>query len=165
MAQARGRHRWLGLAGWIVLTFAAAAVGALATPDAREFYAALAKPAWAPPGGAFGPVWTVLYALMAVAAWLVWLERGWRGARGALTLFCMQLAVNSLWSWFYFGWRQGALAFAEVLLLWLLIAATIAAFWRVRRLAAALLAPYLAWVSYASALTWATWRANPQLLG
>jgi benzodiazapine receptor len=154
-----------GLLAWFALVFAAAWLGALASIHARDFYAALVRPAWAPPGSVFAPVWTTLYTLMAVAAWLVWRARGWTGARDALLLFCAQLAVNALWSWLYFAWRQGALAFVEVLVLWALIAATIAAFRRVNKLAAVLLLPYLAWVAFATALTWATWRANPQLLG
>lgn len=154
-----------GLLGWIALVFLAAWIGSIASMQARDFYASLVRPDWAPPGSVFGPVWTVLYTLMAIAAWLVWRERGWAGARGPLLLFCAQLAVNALWSWLYFAWRQGALAFAEILVLWLLIAATAVAFWRVKKLAGVLLLPYLAWVSFATALTWATWRANPQLLG
>src|SRR5262245_33528836 len=111
----------LGLAGWLVLTFAAAGIGALATATAGEFYGQLVRPSWAPPASVFGPVWTVLYALMAVAAWLVWRARGFAGARGALVLFVVQLAANSLWSWLFFAWRRGDLAFAEILVLWVLI--------------------------------------------
>jgi tryptophan-rich sensory protein len=155
----------LGLGGWLLLTFGAAAIGARASVQADTFYAELARPAWAPPGWLFGPVWSILYLLMAVAAWLVWRDRGIRGAAWALGLFVVQLAANALWSWLYFVWRQGAWAFIEVLLLWLLIAATIAAFWRHRHVAAMLLLPYLAWVTFASALTWATWRLNPAILG
>lgn len=152
----------LSLAGWLLLTFAAAAIGAVASIDAASFYAQLAKPAWAPPAAVFGPVWTLLYALMGVAAWLVW--RTGAPRRTALTLFVVQLAANALWSWLFFGWQRGALAAIEVLVLLVLVAATTAAFWRHSRLAAALLLPYLAWVGFASALTWAVWRANPTLL-
>jgi tryptophan-rich sensory protein len=102
---------------------------------------------------------------MGIAAWLVWRVDGFRGARLALWLFIVQLAVNALWTWLFFVWRQGALAFAEIVLLWLLIVATVAAFWRVRPLAGSLLLPYLAWVSFASLLTYACWRLNPDLLG
>jgi len=155
----------IGLAGWLVLCFAAAAVGAIASASAPEFYQALARPGWAPPGWLFGPVWTTLYLLMAIAAWLVWRERGWRGSALALNAFLIQLTANALWSWLFFQWRLGAAAFAEVLVLWLLIVATIIAFWRVRPLAALLLLPYLAWVSFASALTYSVWQRNPALLG
>jgi tryptophan-rich sensory protein len=152
----------LGLAGWLLLAFAAAAVGAIASVDAASFYSQLNKPSWAPPPGVFGPVWTVLYALMGVAAWLAW--RASNAGRGALVLFCVQLAANALWSWLFFAWRQGGLAALEVLLLLALIAATVIAFWRISRLAAGLMLPYLAWVAFASALTWAVWRGNPGVL-
>jgi translocator protein len=154
----------LGLLGWALLTFAAAALGALASADAAAFYAALVRPPWAPPGWLFGPVWSALYALMAVSAWLVWRDRGFGGARPALVLFVVQLAANALWTWLFFAWRQGGLAFAEVLLLWALIVATIVAFHRIRALAAVLLYPYLAWTTFASALTFTVWSLNPGLL-
>ena len=158
-------RQWLGLAGWLALAFATAAIGAVASVSAREFYTELVRPAWAPPGWLFGPVWTALYALMGVSAWLVWRARGLAGARPALALFIAQLAVNALWSWLFFAWRLGGPAFAEVLLLWCLIVATVIAFRRIRQLAAVLLLPYLAWVTFAAALTLAVWRLNPALLG
>ena len=102
---------------------------------------------------------------MGVSAWLVWRAGGFAGARAALLLFIAQLGANALWTWLFFVWRLGALAFAEILLLWAMIVATIVLFWRVSRLAAALLVPYLAWVSFATALTYAVWRLNPVLLG
>ncbi len=154
----------LGLLGWFAVTFAAAALGAWASTSAASFYASLTLPAWAPPAGVFGPVWTLLYAMMAVAAWLVWRERGWRGARPALTLYLVQLAVNALWSWLFFGWKLGALAFADILVLIVLVCATIFGFLRIQRAAAVLLLPYLAWISFASALNFAVWRANPGVL-
>lgn len=143
----------------------AGALGALASVDAASFYAQLARPAWAPPAGVFGPVWTTLYVLMGISAWLVWKERRSRPVRAALTLYFVQLIVNALWSWLFFAWRQGALAFVEVVVLLALIAATLAAFWRVRPLAGALLVPNVLWVSFATALTWTVWKANPALLG
>jgi benzodiazapine receptor len=155
----------LGLGGWMIVTFIAAALGATASANAPEFYAELTLPAWAPPAWLFGPVWTILYLLMAIAAWLVWRERGFRAAAAALTLFLVQLALNALWSWLFFAWQQGAAAFVEILLLWALIVATMVAFWRIRPLAAILLAPYLAWVTFAAVLCYAIWRLNPQLLG
>ncbi|MEW5928971.1 MAG: TspO/MBR family protein [Gemmatimonadota bacterium] len=155
----------LGLAGWLAVSFAAAAVGGAASANAGSFYAQLARPDWAPPASLFGPVWSVLYVLQGVAAWLVWRERGFGGTRAALGLFGVQLAANALWTWLFFAWRQGAPAFAEILVLWVLILATMVAFWRVRPLAGALLLPYLLWVSFAAALTWSVWRLNPQLLG
>jgi benzodiazapine receptor len=159
------RRQWIGLAGWLVASYAAAAVGGVASARAGDFYQQLVRPAWAPPGWLFGPVWSALYLLMGIAAWLVWRDRGFRGARGALTLFAVQLAANALWTWLFFAWRRGALAFGEILLLWALIVATLLAFWRIRPLAGALLVPYLLWVSFAAALTWSVWRLNPGLLG
>ncbi len=153
------------LGAWLLVTFVAAALGAWASRDAPGFYAALVKPDWAPPAGVFGPVWTVLYLMMAIAAWLVWKVRGFSTAPRTLTLYLVQLAANALWSWLFFGWHLGAAAFYEVLVLWLLVLATVVTFWRARRLAGALLLPYLAWVSFASALTFAVWQRNPQLLG
>ena len=152
----------VGLAGWLLLCLAAAAVGALASVQAVEFYGQLAQPSWAPPSSLFGPVWSVLYALMGIAAWLVWRSPGSKGA--ALGLFGVQLAANALWSWLFFAWHLGALAAVEVLVLLALIVATIMAFWRISRPAALLLVPYLLWVSFASVLTWTVWRSNPGLL-
>jgi tryptophan-rich sensory protein len=102
---------------------------------------------------------------MAIAAWLVWRTRGFRSAALALGLFVVQLVVNALWTWLFFTWRQGALAFVEIILLWVLIVATIVAFSRISRIAAVLLLPYIAWVSLACALTYSTWQMNPGVLG
>jgi tryptophan-rich sensory protein len=154
----------LGLLGWLVLTFAAAAVGAWASADAGAFYTQLARPEWAPPGWLFAPAWSVLYTLMALAAWTVWRRHGFTGSRAALTVYVLQLAANALWTWLFFVWHQGAMACAEILLLWCLIVATIVLFRRLSLLAAAMLLPYLAWVTFAAALTFATWTLNPGLL-
>ena len=118
-----------------------------------------------PPSAVFGPVWTALYALMGLAAWLVWRVGGFAAARGALTLFLVQLAVNALWSWLFFGWRLGGWALADIVVLWGLIAATLRAFWRIRPLAGALLVPYLLWVSFAGVLNFSIWQLNPRALG
>lgn len=154
-------HQLVGLLGWLLIVFAAAAVGAIASVNAQAFYAQLVKPAWAPPAGVFGPVWSVLYLLMGFSAWLVWRSRS---NRSAFALFFAQLAANALWSWLFFAWHHGALAAAEVLVLLALIAATMRAFWRSSRAAAVLLLPYLVWVAFASALTWSVWQANSSLL-
>lgn len=161
----RGARPWIGLAPWLALSFVAAAIGAAASVRAGAFYAQLLRPDWAPPASVFGPVWTILYALMGIAAWLVWRSAGLRSARFALGLFIAQLAANALWSWLFFAWHLGALAMADIILLWLLLVATIIAFWRIRPLAGALLIPYLLWVSFAAALNLAVWQMNPQLLG
>jgi tryptophan-rich sensory protein len=165
MQRAATTRPLLGLAGWLGITFIAAALGAIASIDAADFYARLERPPWAPPGNVFGPVWSLLYLLMAIAAWRVWRTAGWQTGRGALLLFLSQLALNALWSWLFFAWHLGAAAFAEVLILWALILATILAFWRRDRIAGALLLPYLGWVGFAAALNLAVWQANPLLLG
>jgi tryptophan-rich sensory protein len=165
MAHLPASKQILGLAGWLVITFVAAAIGGAASVNAGSFYTQLVLPEWAPPSWVFGPVWTVLYVVIGIAAWLVWRTDGFRAARGALMLFLAQLALNALWSWLFFGWHRGALAFADILLLWVLIIATLIAFWRVRALAGWLLVPYLVWVSFASALNYAAWQLNPQSLG
>lgn len=159
------RQQYMGLAGWLLLAFIAAAIGAVASVNAASFYQQLQQPSWAPPAGVFGPVWTTLYTLMGIAAWLVWREKPTQNVRPALTLFVVQLALNALWSWLYFVWHLGAVAFAGTVVLWLLILATLIAFWRIKPLAGALLVPYLAWVTLATALTWSTWHLNLQILG
>jgi len=156
---------FIGLIVWIILTAIAATIGAMASIDAASFYAGLTRPTWAPPAAVFGPVWSVLYLMMAVAAWLVWRNGGFALRRGALTLYLVQLALNALWSVLFFREHLGGIAFADIVVLWLLIVATLVAFWRVRALAGALLLPYLLWVSFASALNLAVWRLNPQALG
>ena len=159
------RLQLVGLASWLVLVLMAAVIGGLGSASAATFYAELRQPAWAPPAWLFGPAWTVLYTLMAIAAWLVWRRQGPGGARMALVLFGTQLAFNALWSWLFFEWRMGAVAFVEILVLWLLIGLTIAAFAQISRLAALLLVPYFLWVSYAAALSFDLWQRNPELLG
>jgi len=154
-----------GLLAWLALCYVAAAIGAVASVNAPAFYGELVQPSWAPPAWLFGPVWTFLFSCMAVAAWLVWREAPLAETRVALGLFLAQLAVNALWSWLFFAWQLGGWAFAEVLVLWALILATIVAFWRFSRIAALLLVPYLGWVSFAAALNFWLWRANPGLLG
>lgn len=154
----------IGLVGWLALCFLASGVGAVASINASSFYGELAQPTWAPPSSVFGPVWTVLYAMMGIASWLVWRPAGFRANRFALTLFLVQLAVNALWSWLFFAWHQGLLALFDIALLWLLIALTILWFWRVRPLAGALLTPYLLWVSFAAALNFSVWQLNPVIL-
>lgn len=157
------RHSLQRLLMSVVLAFAAAAVGAIASIDAAGFYARLNRPAWAPPGWLFGPVWSVLYLLMAVALWRVWRIRPTKSC--PIRLFFAQLVVNSAWSWLFFRLHLGALSFAWIVLLVALLGATMAAFWRISRTAGVLLLPYLTWVLFACALSWALWRANPGALG
>lgn len=163
-SESGGLSRLWGFLAWLVTVALAAGLAAIASVDAPELYARLVKPDWAPPAGAFGPVWTLLYLLMAIAAWLVWRARGFAGAPVALGLFLLQLAANALWSWLFFEWRQGLLAFVDIALLTVALIATTVAFWRIRPLAGALLLPYLGWTLYAAALNYRVWQLNPDLL-
>ena len=148
----------LGLIGWFLITFAAAWIGSRFMPG--EWYASLAKPAWTPPNAVFAPVWTVLYVLMAVAAWLVWRRAGFSRAGTALVLFVVQLCLNALWSYSFFGLERVDIAFVDIVALWVLILVVIVLFWRVDRRAGALMVPYLLWVGFASYLNLELWRLN-----
>ena len=156
-------HQILGLLAWLAIAFCAGGIGAIASVDAPSFYAQLDQPSWAPPAAVFGPVWSTLYALMGIAAWLVW--RAAVRANAALAVFLLQLAVNALWSWLFFAWHEGALAFIDTIVLVALIVATVALFFRVSKAAALLMLPYLGWVSFAAVLTWTVWQKNPAFLG
>jgi tryptophan-rich sensory protein len=160
----RRQKQFAGLVAWLIGSFIAAGIGGAASVRAGAFYAQLARTDWAPPSWVFGPVWTVLYALMGIAAWLVWRVGGFRAARSALTMFIAQLALNALWSWLFFGWQRADLAFADIVLLWVLILAISIAFWKIRPLAGALLIPYLLWVSFAGALNYSIWQLNSAVL-
>lgn len=148
----------IALIGWLVLCFAAAGTAVFVSTDG--WYAALLKPSWNPPAWLFGPAWTLLYITMAVAAWLVWREGGWKAQGRTLGLFLLQWLLNALWTPLFFGLHRPGLAFTEIILLWLAIAATLVSFWRVRQVAGVLLVPYLAWVSFAAALNFTIWRLN-----
>jgi tryptophan-rich sensory protein len=153
-----GVRSWLILAGFVAAVGLVAAAGGAATgPAVRDWYPALAKPAWTPPGWVFGPVWTILYGMMAVAAWLVWRRSGWNWA---LAWFTVQLGLNGLWSPVFFGLQKLGWSVIVIGLLWIAIAGTLVAFWRKRLLAGLLLAPYLAWVTFAAVLNIAIWRLN-----
>lgn len=154
-----------GLVRWLAVSFFASLIGALASINAKTFYAQLMQPDWAPPPWVFGPVWTTLYAMMGLAAWLVWRQGGFSQQRKPLMLFLVQLAVNAIWSWLFFAWHLGAASFFTIIILWLLIAATILQFRRASLLGALLLVPYLLWVSFASALCYTIWSLNPTVLG
>lgn len=148
----------LTLAGWLLLTYTASATAVFVSIDG--WYAGLAKPAWNPPGWVFGPIWTVLYAMMAVAAWRVWLHGGWARQKAVLGLFLLQGALNALWTPLFFGLQQPGWALAEILVLLAAILATMREFWRVDRTAGLLLLPYAAWVAFASVLNGTIWRMN-----
>ena len=159
------QKQFLGIVGWLVVSFTGSAIGAVASIQAKTFYSQLIQPDWAPLPGVFGPVWTILYALMGIAAWLVWCSGGFHSQRRAITLFMLQLTFNALWSWLFFAWQLDALALADIVVLWILILATLVSFWRVHPLAGGLLIPYLLWVSFASVLNYSIWQLNPQVLG
>jgi len=149
----------LGLLAFVTLCFGVSLLGGRAAVAALPgWYLALAKPSWTPPAWVFGPVWTLLYALVAVAGWL-----GWREGRARLGpfVYLLQLALNAVWPWLFFHGGRVGLALACIVLLWIAILATVLAFWRVSRTAAVLLLPYLAWVGFAAALNHAVWRLNP----
>ena len=147
-----------GLVVSLAICYGAAAVGAQFTPG--EWYERLAKPTWTPPSWLFAPMWTALYGMMAVSAWLIWRRHGSAGARWSLFLFAVQLSLNSIWSWLFFGLQRPSMAMVDIVVLWIAILGTILAFWRLSRLAATLLVPYLVWVSFAAALNFAIWRLN-----
>ncbi len=152
----------LGLIVIASICFAIAGIGSSFMPSAlSEWFPALNKPSWNPPDWIFGPVWSLLYLLMAVAAWLVWRQLGWRGAAVPLALFAVQLLLNGAWTGLFFGLRMPWIAFAEIVLLWCAIFATLLSFWRVTPIAGWLMVPYLAWVSFAAVLNLTLARMNP----
>ena len=152
------RRDVLGLAAFVLMCFGVSVLGGRATVSAlASWYPSLAKPDWTPPNWVFGPVWTLLYPLVAVAGWLAWREGR---ARVGTLLFLLQLALNAAWPWIFFGDRRIGLALLCVVAMWLAILATIRAFWPVSRSAAVLLVPYLAWVGFAIALNAAIWFLN-----
>jgi translocator protein len=142
---------------WLAISFVPAVIG-FRFP-APEYYARLKKPSWAPPGWVFGPVWTVLYALMGIAAWLV-SSKGAPASRTPLLLWSAQLGLNATWTPVFFGLKAPGLALVNIVLLWLALAATVTTFFSRRPAAGLLLIPYLAWVSFATALNFAIWRRN-----
>jgi tryptophan-rich sensory protein len=152
---------WLGLLAWILIAFIPSATAAFVDTGPR--YDTLNRPAWTPPSWVFGPVWTTLYLLMGIAAWRVWLPHGFtdRAARRALVLFLVHLILNAAWTWLFFGLHMLAAAAVEIVVLWAMILALVAMFWRRDRLAGALLMPYLVWVTYAATLSIGFAMMNP----
>jgi benzodiazapine receptor len=154
-------HQSLGLAGWLLITFAAAALGSFATTTSVGiWYHQISRPTWTPPDWIFGPVWIVLYLMMATSAWLVWRSAAFNTVRLPLGLFLVQLALNAFWSVLFFGLKRPDLAAAEIVLLWLAILATLITFWNRSTAAGWLLVPYLAWVTFAALLNFAIARLN-----
>lgn len=147
---------------WLAVCLGVGSAGAVFTArSVGTWYPLLVKPSWNPPGWVFGPVWTTLYVMMALAAWLVWRRRGFRGGAAAFGWFALQLALNALWSPLFFGLQNPRAALVDVVLLWAAIAGTVIAFWKRSRPAGILLLPYWLWVSFAAALNFAIWRLNP----
>jgi len=153
---------WPSLILLLALVLATAGIAGACTGNSNTtgWYASLAKPSWTPPNWVFGPVWTALYANMAVAAWIVWRRRPRQRVGWAMGLFSLQLILNIAWTPVFFGLQRPGLALVDILLLWLAIGMTFAAFYRIRPLAGWLLVPYLLWVSFASALNMAIWSLN-----
>lgn len=152
---------WIAILVFCGICFGVGASGSIVTASSvKTWYPRLLKPTGTPPPWVFGPVWSTLYLLMAVAAWLVWRQRIHEDVRMALTLFLAQLILNGLWSFIFFGLRRPGTALAEILLLLAAIALTtmrfahfsIPSFW--------LMTPYGAWVLYASYLNFGIWRLN-----
>ncbi|MFI5936391.1 TspO/MBR family protein [Actinoplanes sp. NPDC051494] len=150
-------RRYVSLAPFGLAVAAAALLGVLGVAGTTAEYQGLDQPSWAPPSWLFGPVWTILYVMIAVAGWLVWRRDGWSPA---LTVYAIQLVLNAIWTPIFFGFGQYGLALVDIVLMWLLIGATVWLFRPVSRLAAGLLLPYWAWVTFATALNAYIWHAN-----
>lgn len=147
-----------GLVGWLAGSLAAGLVGSRFRPG--PWYDALAKPLWTPPEWVFAPVWSLLYVLMGVAAWMVWRKAGFAGARRALSLYIAQLALNALWSYLFFGANRIDLALLEIIVLWGVIVVVSLRFWQKVRTAGLLMLPYVLWVGFAVCLNFALWQMN-----
>jgi len=159
----RGRNyrpNWLALGGFIGLALAVGALGGLFSNSTSPWYASLAKPAWTPPDSWFGPVWSILYVMMGIAAWLVWRERYHRARNAALFAYATQLALNAAWAPVFFGTKNIGAGLLVIVALWLAIAWALREFAVVRSAAAWLLVPYLGWVSIAATLNFSIWRHN-----
>lgn len=151
-----------GLIVWIALSQLAGVIGGFFTATSvGTWYAGLEKPSFSPPNWVFGPVWTTLYTLMGIAAWLVWKNGAGRPlARAGLWIFGIQLALNALWSVIFFGLRDPMWAWVELIALWIAILVTVDHFTRIVRAAGLLLLPYLAWVTFAGVLNYHIWKLN-----
>ncbi len=148
----------LALPAWLLVSFAAAAIGSRYMPG--RWFKQLKKPSWNPPNWVFGPVWSTLYTLMGISAWLIWREGGWAAQKLPLLIFLFQLIFNALWSWIFFGLKKPGAAFVDIVFLWITLFSMVIHFWEVRPLAGALMIPYLAWVSFASILNFSIWILN-----
>ncbi len=157
-SKGRSTSSAVALFAWLLLCLSASTTAVFVSTGG--WFAELCKPSWNPPSWVFGPIWTLLYIMMAIAAWLVWRQGGWKLQRLALGVFLLQWLLNALWTPLFFGMHQLGLAFGEIILLWVVLALTAILFWQVKKSAGWLLLPYLAWVSFAMALNFSIWRLN-----
>lgn len=148
----------LSLFLWVAISFSAASSAIFVKPD--DWYLQLSKPSWNPPSWLFGPVWSLLYLMMGIAAWMIWSQGGRRENRLPLSLFFLQLLLNAIWSPLFFGLHRPGLALVDIALLWLVLSSTVFVFFARRKNAGRLLVPYLAWVSFAAFLNFTIWRLN-----
>lgn len=151
---------------FIAIAELAGIVGSFFTVSAiPTWYATIAKPTWNPPSWVFGPVWTMLYAIMGIAAFLIW-RKGWdqKAVKIALGIFGVQLFLNAIWSVIFFGFKNPGWAFVDIVFLWIAIVATMVLFAKVSKPALWLLVPYLLWVSFASVLNFTIWDLNKDRL-
>jgi translocator protein len=155
--QQRPVSQFAVLAGFLGVVAVAAVVGAVGVQGTTDTYKQLEQPGWAPPSWLFGPVWTLLYVMIAVSGWLVWRRVGWSRE---LIPYGVQLLLNAVWTPLFFGSGLRGLALIDIVLLWLAIAWTVWRFQRIRPVAAALLLPYWAWVTFATALNASIWYLN-----
>ncbi len=159
------REHFINIAGlifWLGICYLTAWIGAQVSPGIgpSEWYESINKPGWNPPAWLFGPVWTILYTLMGIAAWIVWKNYRWPGANIALVLFLIQLALNGAWSWIFFGAQSPGWALIEILFLLAAIVITTKLFWQKSNLAGWMMVPYILWVSFAAVLNGAIWWMN-----
>ena len=152
---------WFVLILFLVASVVTSAIGGLATATSvNSWYLALAKPSWNPPSQVFGPAWTLLFGLMAVAGWRIWLRRDRPGARTALYVYAAQLVLNAGWSILFFGMRSPGAALVEIVFLWSTLVWLLVRFWKIDRVAGMLWLPYVLWVTFATTLNAAIWRLN-----
>jgi len=143
---------------FIILVFNTAFVGSRFMPG--EWYKNLQKPSWTPPNWLFGPVWTILYIMIAISGWLVWRESGFIAALFPFIIYLLQLILNAMWTWLFFGLHKPAIAFLDITALWFFILFLIILFWQISKPAGILLIPYLIWVTYAATLNYFLYKLN-----
>ena len=157
-------NNWKSLMGFVLFVAVCLAVGGagavFTSGSVGRWYPELHKPSWTPPSWVFGPVWTILYIMMAIAVWLVWCRRGSVKIGSALVFFFLQLALNAAWSPLFFGLKNPLAGLLDIVPLWAMILGTLICFWRISPAAGALLVPYWLWVSFAAALNFAIWKLN-----